>query len=158
MSTIKNFSGEPLQIQLLNGKILDLPAEKCPIKLKSKQPYREIISIDVGTKSFDLVIEGNTIAIEGSSGFPAIKSGVCYIVTDEMANVLRKAHRGTSDLFIPIKTSSGFYTLRRANDITKFDDEDEDTRDFVHETWENVIKALKYDENHDDDAPFSSDR
>ncbi len=156
MVIFHNFSGEPLQVQLLNGKILDLPVEKCPMTVKSKNPYREIITIGVGSSTFDLVVEGNTVAVEGSSGFPAIQAGTCYIVTDEIANVLRKAHRGTSDLLIPVKTSSGFFMLKRANDITKFDDEDQSTQVFIHETWENIIKAFKYDGDYA--APSPSDR
>ena len=143
---IHNYTGEPIQLILLNGKILDIPAEEPPFKVKSKQPFREAITIDVGVEKLELIVEGNAVAIEGEAGFPAMRPGIAYIVTDEMANVLRKALRGTTaDLFIPVKTANGYFKLRRANDITKFE-EDWQTQNFTTKVLENNMLLHLYDE------------
>lgn len=142
---IHNFSGEPIQVKLLNGKFADIPAEKPPVSISSKQPMRKIITLLDDNN--ELVIHGNTVTISGEEGFPTIRPDTYYIVTREIVNALRKVGRGASDLLIAIKTSAGFYELYFANIITELS-EDGATSQFVHKTWQNSlpdIEKAKYD-------------
>ena len=144
MSKLINFTDEPIQIRLINGKIADIPPEKCPLNITDKTPIRRIITLDGDNEA---IIYGNAVSISGENGFPPVRQGVYYIVTKTIVNALRKIQRGASDLLIPNKTRSGYYELSFANIITELN-EDEATSRFVRETWKNSLPAvemIKYD-------------
>jgi len=144
MSSIHNYSGEPIQVLLLNGKVLDLPEEESPIQITSKTPIKKVISLPGQN---EMIVKGNAVSIDGTKGFPPIRPDTYYIVTEEIANALRKIQRGASDLLIATKTKRGYYELAFANVITELND-DRSTNDFVRDTWQNAlpqIEKIKYD-------------
>ena len=143
-SIIRNYSGEPIQVRLINGKFADIPAEPCPFTISDKRSMRKVVSL---AEDAEFIIHGNTVSIDGDNGFPPIRPDTYYIVAKEVVNVLRKIGRGASDLLIPVKTKSGYYDLHLANTITELSEDDATSR-FVHQTWLNSLpqtEVVKYD-------------
>ncbi|MBQ2660483.1 hypothetical protein IJF93_00145 [Candidatus Saccharibacteria bacterium] len=147
MANIHNFTDGPIQIRLLDGKIADIPQEQCPITIADITPAKSVIPLTANDEQepIEIAIIGNKFTLRSEEGFPAPKPHVYYIVDKEIVEVLRKLHRGVSDLLIAEQTSRGYHELRRANMVTELDFDDEATMQTARKTWDNSFGNLKYD-------------